>query len=141
MSSALVGQNIGESGKPQYRNNGPGGDTRGPSSRGVVCYYCCKPGHVIRDCKKLQNWNQRLPSAHIASFNEAFDQLVQFSADELTRFYLYQESLMSPSTLITAIAESGNPNTYLLSSSSSEWVIDSGATNHITSNFLLIWYL
>ena len=90
---------------------------------------------MIRDCKKLQNRNQRLSSAHIASFNEAFDQLVQFSVDELTRFYLYQESLMSPSTPVTTIAESGNPNTYLVSSSYSEWVIDSGATNHMTSNF------
>ena len=47
MSSALMGRNIGESKKQQYRNSGPGG-----SSKGVVCYYCHKPGHVIRDCKK-----------------------------------------------------------------------------------------
>ena len=32
MSSALVDQNISESGKPQYRNSGPGSNTRGPSS-------------------------------------------------------------------------------------------------------------
>ena len=36
MSSALVGRNIGELGKPQYRNSGPRGNTRGPSSGGVV---------------------------------------------------------------------------------------------------------
>ena len=53
---------------------------------------------------------------------------------ELARFQLYQYSLRSPSTPITAIAESGNPNKYLVSSSSSEWVIDSGATNHLTGN-------
>ena len=29
--------------------------------------------HVIRDCKKLQNRNQRFPSTHIASYNEASD--------------------------------------------------------------------
>ena len=47
---------------------------------------------------------------------------------------MYQDSLRSPSTLITAIAESGNPNKCLVSSSSSEWVIDSGAIDHMTGN-------
>ena len=47
---------------------------------------------------------------------------------------MYQESLKSPSTPITAIAESGNPNKCLVSFSSSEWVIDSGVTDHMISN-------
>ena len=50
-SSALIGQNI-ESERQRNRNNGPGDNTRGPGSGGVVCYYCHKPGHVICDCKK-----------------------------------------------------------------------------------------
>ena len=45
--------------------------------------------HVIRDCKKLQNQNQRFMFVHISSSIEASNQLVQFSADELPRFYLY----------------------------------------------------
>ena len=57
MSSALVGRNIGESEKQQYKNSGPGGNSRGTSSRGVVCYYCHKLGHVIRDYKKQQSRN------------------------------------------------------------------------------------
>ena len=52
MRSALVGRNIGESEKQQYRNSCLDGNSRGTSSRGVVCYYYDKPGHVIRDCKK-----------------------------------------------------------------------------------------
>ena len=52
MSSALVGRSSGESEKQQYINSGPGGNSRGTSSGGVVCYYCHKPDHVIRDCKK-----------------------------------------------------------------------------------------
>ena len=47
---------------------------------------------------------------------------------------MYQDSLRSPSTPITAIVESGNSNKCLVSSSSSEWVIDSGATDHMTGN-------
>ena len=134
MSSALVGRNIGESKKQQYRNSGPSSNSGGTSSEGVVCYYCHKPGHVIRDCKKRQSRNQRLQSTHVASTNEASDQLVQFTAEELARFHLYQESLKSPSTPIIVIAESSNPNKCLVSSSSSEWVIDSGATDHMTGN-------
>ena len=92
MRSALVGQNSGESGKPQYRTSGLGGNTKGPSSRGVVCYYFCKSGHVIQDCKKLHNQNQRFQFTYIASSTKAFDQSVQFSTDELARFHLYQKS-------------------------------------------------
>ena len=80
---------------------------------------------MIRDCKKLKNLNQRYSSTHIDSTNEASDQSIKFSAEELDRFHLYQESLKSPSTLITTIAKSGYLNTCLVSFSSFEWVIDS----------------
>ena len=89
---------------------------------------------MIRNCKKRHNRNQKFQSAHIASTTEASDQSVQFSVAELARFQLYQDSLRSPSTPITAIVESSNPNKCLVSSSSFEWVIDSGATNHMTGN-------
>ena len=89
---------------------------------------------MIRDCKKRQNRNHKFQSAHIASTTEASDQSIQFSVAKLARFQLYQDSLRSPSTPITAIAESSNPNKCLVSSSSSEWVIDSGAIDHMTGN-------
>ena len=136
-SSVLVGQTI-ESKRQRNRNSGLGGNTKGPSFGGVVCYYCHKFGHVIRDCKKRQTRNQKFQSARIASTTEASDRSVQFLAAELSRFQLYQDSLRSPSTPITAIAESGNPNKCLVSSSSSEWVIGSGATDHMTSNSSLV---
>ena len=69
MSSVLVRQNIGESDKQQYRNSGSDGNSRGTSSGGVVCYYCHKLGHVIRDYKKRQSRDQRLRSAHVATTN------------------------------------------------------------------------
>ena len=53
-TSALIGQTI-ELERQRNRNSGPCYNTRGPSSGGVVCYYCHKPGHVTRDCKKRQN--------------------------------------------------------------------------------------
>ena len=53
---------------------------------------------------------------------------------ELARFQLYQDLLRSPSTPITAITELGNPKKCLISSSSSKWIIDSGATYHMIGN-------
>ena len=85
-----------------------------------MCYYYRKPRHVIQDCKKLQNRNQRFPSAYVASSTEAFDQSVQFFVDELAKFRLYEKSLQSPSTPVTTNTESGNPNTCLVSYSSFE---------------------
>ena len=100
-------------------------------SRALKCH---KPEHVIQDYKKRQSRNRRFQFAHVASTNEAPDQSVQFIAEELARFHLYQESLKFPSTLITAIVESSNLNKYFVFSSSSEWVIDFGAIDHMTSN-------
>ena len=93
-------------------------DTRGLSSGGVVCYYYHKPGHVIQDCKKLHNRNQRVQTAHMASTNETSDQSIQISAKGFAKFQLYQESLKPSFTPITAIAESSKPKTCLVSSSS-----------------------
>ena len=81
-----------------------------PSS-GVVCHYCHNLGHVRRDYRKLQNRNRRFPYVH--------------------------ESLKGVSTHNTMLVESGKPNTCLISSSS-KWVIDSGATYHMTGNSNLL---
>ena len=73
-------------------------------------HYCHNSEHVHRDCRKLHNRNRRFQYAH--------------------------ESLKSASTLSTMLVMSGKPNTCLISSSS-KWVIDSGATDHMIGNFCL----
>ena len=50
-SSALIGQTI-ESERQRNRNSGLGENTRRPGFGCVVCYYCHKSSHVIRDYKK-----------------------------------------------------------------------------------------
>ena len=85
ISNALLGQTI-ESERQRNRNSGPDSKTRRPSSGGVVCYYCHKLDHVIRDCKKQHTRNHKFQYAHIASTIEASYQSVQFSAVELARF-------------------------------------------------------
>ena len=91
---------------------------------------------MIQDCKKRQNWNKRFLFAHVASTNEALDQSIQFSAEELARFYLYQESMKSPSTPIIAIAKSSNPNKCFITSSSSLML-----KPQITGQVILAYYL
>ena len=80
---------------------------------GVVCHYCHNPGHVCQNCRKLQNKNRRF------------------------QFFHYQKSLKFAFTSITTIVESSKTNTCFISSSST-WVIDSEATDHMTSNSSLV---
>ena len=135
-SSALVSQNH-DTGRSYNRSNNRGGgsnyrENRSQESGGIVCYYCHEPGHTKRTCRKLQNKTQKPQSAHVAA-TDTSEKKVMISADEFAKFSQYQESLKSSSTSITALAESGKPNTCLISSSS-KWVIDSGATDHMTGN-------
>ena len=72
-----------------------------------MCYYCHNPGHVRRMCRRLQHKNRRFQSSQ------------------------YQKSLKSASTSITTLVESDKTNTCFISSSST-WVIDSVAIDHMT---------
>ena len=78
-------------------------------SEGVVCHYCHNPGHVRQNYRKLQNKNRKFQSMH------------------------HQKSLQSASASINTLVESGKTNTCFISSSST-WVIDSRATDHMTDN-------
>ena len=77
-----------------------------------MCHYCHNLGHVRHNCRKLQNNNRRFQSIH------------------------YQKSFKSASTSITINVESGKTNTCFIFSSST-WVIDSRAIDHMTGNFSL----
>ena len=74
-----------------------------------MCHYCQNPGHVSQNCRKFQNKNRRFQFVH------------------------YQKSLKSASTSITTLVKSSKTYTCFISSSST-WVIDSGATNRMTCN-------
>ena len=72
-----------------------------------MCHYFHNLGHVPRDRRKLHNRNRRFQCAH--------------------------ESLKGVSTPITMLVGLGKPNTCLICPSY-KWVIDSGATDHMTGN-------
>ena len=74
-----------------------------------MCHYCHNPRHVSRICRKLHNKNQRF------------------------QFIPYQKLLKFASTPISTLVESSKTNTCFLLSSST-WVIDSGATDHMRGN-------
>ena len=117
--SALVSRRYEyEARRQQFRSSGRGVDTQGQSSGAIVCHYCHKPGHMKRDYRKLQSRNQGFRSAQVASSSDASGKSITVFADDFAKFSQYQESLRTSSTPVTAIAESGKPNTCLVSSSS-----------------------
>jgi hypothetical protein len=54
-----------------------------------VYHYCHKPGHMKRDCRRLQNKTQKTHSAHIASTNDTSEKSFLISADEFVKFSQY----------------------------------------------------
>ena len=128
MSNALVSKNSNyEPVKQQTKSSGSTLKPLGQSSKGVVCYYCHKPGHARQECRKLLNRNRRFESAQVASASNTLKQSVVLSADE------YAKLLKPASTPTTTLAESGKLGTCLMSSSSN-WVIDSRATDRMIGN-------
>ncbi|EFJ46393.1 hypothetical protein VOLCADRAFT_30373, partial [Volvox carteri f. nagariensis] len=37
-----------------YGSRGPANNSSGHSRKQVICYYCNKPGHVVKDCRQLK---------------------------------------------------------------------------------------
>ena len=120
--------------KSNNRGESKTSDSYNNDSSNIVCYYCHELDHTKKYCKKLQNHNQRNQIANVATASNtsssSSDKTVMVSADEFAKFSQYQESLKI-STPVTALAETGKT---CLISSSNKWVIDSGATNHMTGN-------
>ncbi|GMJ03787.1 hypothetical protein HRI_004047900 [Hibiscus trionum] len=136
---------LSDSGKQHFNSSCPGrsmgsGSTksdpqfgvRGPDHSVVICHYCHKPGHTKRDCQKLQF--KKTSSAHVASSIDTSSSAVTISADEYAKLLHLQDTVKHPSGHVSALVESGKSNTCLVSTSS-KWVIDSGATDHMTGSF------
>ena len=74
-----------------------------------MCYYFHNPSHAHQKCRRLQCKNPSFESSQ------------------------YKKSLKYASTSITTLIKSGKTNTCFISSSST-WVIDLGAIDHMTGN-------
>nr|XP_016476592.1 PREDICTED: uncharacterized protein LOC107798136 [Nicotiana tabacum] len=97
-----------------HSNRNRSSDSRDLKQGEVECFYCHELGHTIRYCVKLQNKNKRSQYANIATSETI--------------------SPSQSSSPINTIPESGKTTKCLLSSSS-KWVIDSGATDHMTGSY------
>ena len=100
-----------------------------------MCFYCHEAGHTKKNCRKLQNRNRRIQTANVATsdtatFSDSSDKIVTMTIEEFAKYSQYQEALKA-STPVSALAESGKT---CLVSSSKKWIIDSGATDHMTGN-------
>ncbi|XP_062103747.1 uncharacterized protein LOC133814853 [Humulus lupulus] len=76
---------------------------------------------------------QVLSGSDVSSLQDVFSRILCMEITHSVPLNSALESLKSSSPSVTAIADSGKSNTCLLSSSS-KWVIDSGATDHMIGN-------
>ncbi|RVW53673.1 Retrovirus-related Pol polyprotein from transposon RE1 [Vitis vinifera] len=121
------------------RVNNKGGnrafENRGNDSSTIVRFYCHEAGHAKKNYKKLQNRNRRNQTANVATSDTAtssdsLDKIVTMTAEEFAKYSQYQEALKA-STPVSALAKLGKT---CLVSSSNKWIIDLGATDHMTGN-------
>ncbi|KAL6335243.1 hypothetical protein AAG906_029478 [Vitis piasezkii] len=79
---------------------------------------------------RRRNQTANVATSDIATSSDSSDKIVTIIAEEFAKYSQYQEALKS-STLVSALVESGKT---CLVSSSNKWIIDSGATDHMTCN-------
>ena len=89
-----------------------------PNCPNKVCSYCKQPGHIIKECPI------RPPSRFVKNHHTANSAAV-VPAAVLTK-EMVQEMIVSA---FSTLGLQGN-----VASSTSSWVLDSGATNHMTNS-------
>jgi len=124
------------------QRGGRGGPSRGGSGDDSVihCHYCHEPGHMKYNCPKRKgkeaylashDISQDNPSQHPSTFP---DEQLRRQFEEFQLFQQYQHTQSGPSSSSATLAQAGTSTAFLTSSSAPTWIIDSGATDHMTGN-------
>ncbi|XP_065870448.1 uncharacterized protein [Euphorbia lathyris] len=109
-----------------------------------LCHHCGKEGYIKKNCWKLHGRPQKSTNrkfAHIAAGDgilpspqsSSSTPTVTISVDEYARLQQLSLDHGASQSATTALANTGN-RAACLSTSSRSWVIDSGATDHMTGN-------
>ena len=119
------------------------GGRSGNRSRGQRphCTYCNKLGHTRDRCYQLHGWPPR--TAHIAQFSDSDSQLHQTPSSSTSQGtspidseyddYLRYQAAKSAS--VASVAQTGNASVCLTNTSSlGPWILDSGASDHVSGN-------
>ena len=119
------------------------GGRNGNRSRGQRphCTYCNKFGHTRDRCYQLHGWPPR--TAHVAQSSDSDSQPPQIpssstfqgippTANEYDDYLRYQAA---KSASVASVTQTGNASACLTHTSSlGPWILDSGASNHISGN-------
>ena len=117
--------------------------------RKLWCDYNKKPWHTRDTCWKLHGKpphikkknDRRVLSTQAEPFQEHSNssKMLPFTKEQIEQLYKLLNSPHVPSTTFCALAQQGNPISFVCSSNtfSNPWVIESGATGHMTSYSLL----
>lgn len=131
-----TGENYGYRGGGNNHFRGRGGFFRGRGGRGGprVCFNCGDPGHFRNQCPKPP---RQQVAANMASMSEGHKGVM--TDEEFAKFNQMKLSFssQSPSNQASSSAtfiQTGNP-VACVSSASRQWVIDSGASEHMTGSF------
>ena len=109
----------------------------------LLCTYCNKRGHIREKCWKLHGKPPHIARAHLAAQQGAYATTSGGeglpSAQDFQKMMQELQSLKaminSSKTVIgsTSLANCGNPDFLNFSFFTNEWILDSGATDHMTS--------
>ncbi|KZV49361.1 hypothetical protein F511_10901 [Dorcoceras hygrometricum] len=146
---ALVSRNIGKFANHQSRP--------GPKGEGVKCEYCNKPNHTKETCWDLHgkppNWKPRFQKqkgresrAHQSGVEEeagVFSGMPTFSKEQLGQLYRLLQSpqftkpvpVASSSSVAQQGSSSFQPMALHVFSPDIPWIVDSGATDHMTGSY------